>query len=420
MTLVQLAARLSRKRAVLALASVGFAASLTVGVLILVRSHDASVWQPASPEHLDCSEAGEEPEHGSGSVGPEYEAPETVGVVVGPGEYPGAINDAAGGSTILLRGGIYSEGFTIPAGSSSNPTVVKPFNCETVQINDAITMNSYTTVAGLTINAPSSNWTVRVHRDSGTAMTNVTIRNNKIRGGTVEAIRISRNVRNVTVTGNDLDGGKNNHVLKVHWENSSWRPTNITISNNLFHKNETGSGEDLIQLEGHHSVLIERNTFRNVPVEDGIDVKSAGAGGGVTIRRNYFNGSTIRGECLLVQGDYANNLVTDNYFDNGCTASLGAHPEAQLSPWWRFTGNILDGGELRLRRSFNAEILNNTMQGGTLKLGLTGGDHPRNATISGNVFTNVDLVDRATPAGDTYTCTNNTLTNTTGDWSRCQ
>jgi hypothetical protein len=357
--------------------------------------------------------------YGAGSVGPGREPCETDGIVVDGGDYPRAINNADAGSTVLIRGGTYGEGFAIPAGTSGNPTIVKPYNCENVTINAGIGVDSWTTVAGLRLNSPST-WAIRVHRDSGTAMTNVVVRNNKIRGGNVEAIRISRNVRNIDITGNDLDGGRKNHVIKVHWENSSWRPTNINIVNNVFHKNETGSGEDLLQLEGHHTVLVERNTFRNVPNEDGVDIKAAGPGGGATLRRNYFDGSSIRAECLLVQGTRANTIIENNYFDNGCQASLGAHPENGSLPWWRFRNNIIDNGELRLRRSEGAEILNNTMQGGTLKLGLGSGDHPRNAIITGNTFTNVDLIDRVTDAGDTYTCTNNTLTNVTGDWSACR
>lgn len=360
--------------------------------------------------------------YGAGSVGPGGEACLTDGIVVDGGNYPGAINNAAAGSTLLLRGGTYGKGFTIPAGKSNAPTVVKPYNCEAVTINHSIDMNSWTTVAGFTIKSSGDNWTIELERDSGTAMTNVVIRNNKIRGGEVEAIRIARNVRNVDITSNDLDGGKKRHVLKVHWEESNWRPTNIRIVNNVFHKNETGSGTDLIQLEGHQTVLIERNTFHKGATENGVDVKRAGAGGGVTIRRNYFDGATIKQGCLLVQGDFANNIVDNNYFDNGCSVVLGAHPEGKNAPWWRFENNVIDdNGTLQIRRSFNAEIINNIMVGGTFKLGLSGeDDYPRDAVIVGNTFTDVLLADRVTPNGGNYTCQSNLLTDVSGDWSRCQ
>jgi len=358
--------------------------------------------------------------YGASRVGPANESCERVGVVVDAGDYQGGIEGAGAGATVLLRGGTYDGGFTVPEGRSGDATVVKPYGCESVRIEGAVGMGSWTTVAGLFIESSGVNWTIELSRDSGTPMSNVTVRNNVIRGGEVEAIRVARNVHDVEISGNDLDGGEKRHVLKVHWEGSRWRPSGIRIVNNVFHKDVTGGGTDLIQLEGHQTVLIERNTFHEGGGENGVDVKSAGAGGGVTIRGNYFDGATIVQGCLLVQGDFANNVVEGNFFDNGCKVALGAHPEGEPDPWWRFESNVIDdGGTLQIRRSFDAEIINNTMDGGTLTLGLSAGDdYPRDAVIVGNTFTGVDLVDRVTPAGDSYTCHSNQLMDVSG-FSQC-
>ena len=215
--------------------------------------------------------------------------------------------------------------------------------------------------------------------------------------------------------GLDVDGGRDNHVLKVRSNGGS--PDAITISNSRFSKTFfSTSSEDLIQLEGHGNVVITRSTFSaNTQGEDGIDVKT---GAGVTIVGNYFDGQSLNAECLLVQGDRATNVVEGNFFDNGCTVSLGAHPEAQLSPWWRFANNWLYNTELRLRRSVDAMVVHNTVVGGRLTLGTsTSGDQPRNAVIANNIFQGSSFSDKATSAGFSYTCTTNIFTGTSGSMS---
>lgn len=333
--------------------------------------------------------------------------------MVNSGNYPGAINNAAAGSTLLLRGGTYSQSFTIPAGTSGNPTIVKPYNGETVVIKNKVGMKSWTTIGGIEINAPSAQFVIHLKGGSN-ALHDITIKNMKIRGGTGDMLRFEGNVNGVVLKNSDLDGGKANHNLKVR-ESSSGQPRNISITNNKWTKKTVSGGEDLIQLQGHKSVTIANNSFSNVPSEDAIDIKGTRSGS-ATVKRNYFDGSTIRSEAVLVQGNYANVVVVDNYFDNRADALLGAH---NTDPWWKFKNNVMDGGNIVLRRSHGAEVLGNHMDGGELKLGLTGGDHPRNAVINGNTFVGVKLIDRVTPAGDSYSCSGNIKQNVTGDWSRC-
>jgi hypothetical protein len=351
--------------------------------------------------------------YGAGSVGTGKESKSTDGIVVDASNYPGAINNAASGSTLLIKGGTYNESFTIPAGTSGQPTLVKPYNGATVVIKNRVSMNSWTTIAGLELNAPSAQYVIHL-KGGSSKLHNITIRNMKIRGGTGDMLRFEGNVDSVILKGSDLDGGRANHNLKVR-ESSSGQPSNITITNNRWTKKTVSGGEDLIQLQGHKSVTISSNSFSNVPSEDAIDIKGTRSGS-ATVKKNYFDGSSIRSEAILVQGDKASVVVVDNYFDNRADALLGAH---DTSPWWRFKNNVMDGGNIVLRRSHDAEVSGNYMDGGELKLGLTGGDHPRNAVISGNTFMGVKLIDRVTPAGDSYTCSGNVKQNVTGDWSRC-
>lgn len=308
--------------------------------------------------------------YGMSGTGPGLEPCTTTGIAV---TTSAAVTSAPQNSVILMRAGTYSTGFTVPQGST-----VKPYNCETVQINDNVAVNNNTTVAGLSITANSDSWALRI-----TARTNVTVRNSNIRGGTIEAIRIDGAANGVTITGNLIDGGLNNHTMKVR--SNVGNPTNITISNNLFTKIHFGGGEDLLQLEEHGVVVVDHNTFRDNPTgEDGIDVKS---GGGVTITGNLFDGATINFECLLVQGNLQPILVQANKI-TGCTASLGAHPEGNHNPSWTFRQNLLVDVTLRLRRSFDARMEGNTWQsGGLVQLGTsTSGDYPRSALFTGNNF----------------------------------
>jgi hypothetical protein len=166
--------------------------------------------------------------------------------------------------------------------------------------------------------------------------------------------------------------------MKVLSQNNG-SPTNITIVNNRFTKTHFGGGEDLLQLENHGAVLVDHNTFSSNPSgEDGLDIKT---GGGVTIRANLFEGVNINAECLMVAGNAQSILVQGNKMVD-CTTSLGAGYDQM--PTWTFRGNLLINTRMQLRRSANAIIDNNTMQGGHVQMGTpAAGDVPKNV-----VFTN--------------------------------
>jgi pectate lyase len=342
--------------------------------------------QPApepEPEPADTTPPSNR-QYGAGQTGPAAESCTTNGTRVSS---TGAIS---GNGTYLLTAGTYGD-LRVPSGAT-----VKPYDCAKVTVRGTVTSD-----AGWVLNIGGRN---------------ITLRHNTIRGGSTETVRIRDDATNVRLEGNTLDGGRNNHVVKVKSESSGHNPADIVIHNNRFTKTHySTSSEDLLQLEGHRNVTITNNTFSDNPRgEDAVDVKQGIEG--MVMRRNDFVGGNIAGECLLVQGSYAKNIVEDNRFRD-CTVSLGAHPEAQSSPWWRFDGNLLENSELRLRRSEDAVVTNNVMVGGLLKLGITSNDDiPRTPTLSGNTFTDVSIANRLTGS---YTCADNTMSNMSGDSLRC-
>jgi hypothetical protein len=335
--------------------------------------------------------------YGAGKTGPAAESCTTDGTRVSS---TGAIS---GNGTYLLAAGTYGD-LRIPSGAT-----VKPYNCAKVTVRGTVSMGNGSTLAGMTVTSDAG-WVINI------GGRNITVRHNAIRGGSTETVRIRDDATNVRLEGNALDGGRNNHVVKVKSESSGHHPADIVIHNNRFTKTHySSSSEDLLQLEGHRNVTITNNTFADNPRgEDAVDVKQGTQG--MIMRRNDFVGANIAGECLLVQGSYAENIVEDNRFRD-CSVSLGAHPEAQSSPWWRFDGNLLEDSELRLRRSKNAIVTNNVMIGGVLKLGITSNDDiPRSPTISGNTLTDVTVANRL---ADGYTCADNATSNLSGDALRC-
>jgi Right handed beta helix region len=357
---------------------------------------DAGAQAPADDE--PAAAPTRDGKYGAGKTGPAAESCATDGTRV---RSAGAIR---GDGTYLLEGGTYG-GLRVPGGAT-----VKPFDCEKVTIRGTVSLGNGATLAGVTVTSDAG-WVVNI------GGRNITLRHNAISGGSTETVRIRDNATDVRLEGNTLDGGRNNHVVKVKSESSGRHPADIVIHNNRFTKTHySSSSEDLLQLEGHRNVTVTNNTFADNPRgEDGVDVKQGTQG--MVMRRNHFIGGNINSECLLVQGSYAKNIVENNHFENCNAISLGAHPEARLRPWWRFAGNLVENSELRLRRSENAVVVNNVMVGGVLKLGIASSDDvPRNPTVSGNTFRNVSIANRV--AGD-ITCADNAMTKVSGDKLRC-
>jgi len=320
--------------------------------------------------------------------------------VEGPG-FASSIESAKIGSIILLRGGDYSGGLLIPRG-----VTVKPYNGESVMISGSVTMDSMSVLAGVDLRS-SGQWAIRVDSPLG-AKSDITIRNNIISGGSVETIRVSRNVSGVYITGNDISGG-GNHSIKVHGEALGHAPSAIIRGNRI----HDPFREDGIQTEDHGRVTIDRNTFYGTP-ENAIDVKT---GQMVAITNNLFDGTTIRAEALLVHG-HGFAVAVHNHFADGADIALGSNNSG--NPMMTLRDSRVDGGDIVIRRSTQQiAIGDNVVTGGTLKLGIAGGDHPADARVTCNVFEGTELLDRVTPTGDSWACTGNTLIGVIGDWSSC-
>jgi Right handed beta helix region len=337
--------------------------------------------------------------YGAGRVGPGEESVVSDGVVVDQSNYPGGINGAKAGDVVLVRGGSYSGGFAVPVG-----VTVKPFNGEKVTISGQINMGSDSTVAGLYLTS-SSQWVIRVSNGSPQVKRNVTIRNNDISGGSVEAIRVSRNVKDVLIVGNDIYQG-GNHNIKIHGEGSGYFPSAVIRNNRI----RNSLREDGIQTEDNGSVTIDQNTFDGA-AEDNIDIKS----GTVAITRNLFLASTEG--AVLVHGE-GTALIENNKFVSGRGISLGSKNTGD--PSLVFRNNYVEGSQIWLRRSFRPVTLEgNTIIGGTIKVGFPSGDYPRILRISGNALYGTELIDRASTEVGLFVCTGNTIVNPSGDWSQC-
>lgn len=343
------------------------------------------------------------PEYGAGLVGPAWERATTEGLLVDESNYPEGIESADSGETVLLAGGEYSGGFSVPEG-----VTVKPYNGELVTIDGQVSMDSGSTLAGLRLTS-ADGWVVRVDSDSSEGKSDVTIRHNQISGGEIEAIRISRNVRGVVIVGNDISGG-GNHNVKVHGEGSGYLPS-ATIRNNRIHD---ALSEDGIQTEDNGPVIIDHNTIWGAP-ENGLDIKT---GEQVTVTNNIFDGETLLEVALLVH-HYAFAVVEDNQFTRAASVMLGSLEFGD--PAIEFRSNHLDGGGFTLRRSFVPAIVqDNTWIGGFLMLGWTIDDHPRDARIVDNTFQGTEFTDRVSEAGDAYVCSGNTFVETTGELPQCE
>lgn len=333
---------------------------------------------------------------GAGPVGPAQEPASTSGIVHSGSGHVQAIQGASSGQTVLLRAGNYSGGFHIP-----NGVTVKPYNREAVTINGQISMGSNSTIAGLTLTS-NSQWVIRVGA-SGT-VSNVTIRHNKITGGTIEGVRISSGGRDALIEGNEITGG-GNHNVKVISENNNAKPT-ATIRGNVI---KDPVREDDVQTEFAGVVLIERNTFGRAP-EQNVDIKR---GDQVIIRRNDFAVSGREGP-LLVTGTA---LVENNIFRGGPAIQMGCCKSGD--PSWTFRSNIVQNHEIWLLQSTKPVIFEgNTVSGGSLQIGHSN-NWPRDARILSNTFNGTQLLDRTQPSGS-FICTGNSVSGGSGAWSNCK
>ena len=187
------------------------------------------------------------------------------------GSWQSLIQTATAGRTVLLRTGNYDPSGTlaVPSGTSNAPILVGSYDGERPVIVGPVRVDgSFVTLEGLMIQTSTDSYALRVDRASSTGMQNITLKNLEVLGGTGEAIRIRSNVRDTILLNSIVDGGRNNHAMKILCStetssNCQFIPENIRVHNNEFHKQffNTSDTEDLIQIEGTGNVEITSNDF---------------------------------------------------------------------------------------------------------------------------------------------------------------
>ena len=268
------------------------------------------------------------------------------------GTWQSRIEGAGPGTTILLRDGTYDPSGTldIPAGMTDFPIVIAKYNREAPRITGPVVFgNGHVLMEGLTVNAAAeSNYAILIEKTtSGTPKQNIELKNLDVLGGTIEAIRLRGNVRGIAIRRSLIDGGRNNHTMKVRCQTTgscgSLIPENITIENNKFSKNcafPTAAGEDLLQFEGAGNATVIHNEFGNNPNgEDCVDWKSQGR-----------TGTTIV---------FSHNLVDD------CNFEGILFQQAQTNGTTTIEGNRFFGPQLLRHTHAGTRVINNVFSSGT-------------------------------------------------------
>ena len=218
------------------------------------------------------------------------------------GSWQARIEGASPGNTILLRAGSYAPSGTldVPAGAADSRITIANYNGEAAIIEGGLAVSSHVLIEGLTINRRSGgSYAVEIDRRTSTPKQNITLRHLDVLGGTGEAIRVRGDVRDLRIADSLIDGGRDNHTVKVLCDDNSdvqpptiscrWAPE-VTLANNRFSKRRAfpdASGEDLLQFEGAGNSVVTHNEFTDNPNgEDCIDWKPQG-GPGTSIVFSY-------------------------------------------------------------------------------------------------------------------------------------
>jgi hypothetical protein len=338
----------------------------------------------------------------------------STGSCVPSGSWQSLIQTATAGRTVLLRTGNYdpSGTLTVPSGTSAAPILVGSYNGERPVIVGPVRVNgSFVTVEGLKIQTSTDSYALQIERASSTALQNITLKNLEVLGGTGDGIRIRSNVRDTTLLNSIVDGGRNNHAMKILCSsetsaNCQFIPENIKVHNNEFHKQFFGTTatEDLIQIEGTGNVEITSNDFSANPGEECVDIKAFGrTGASLTIGSNVIR-SDCGGLLIIQQARPGAVVVEGNHLVGG--GSLIRHAVAQVSDNW------IDGQQLTIAGSVSNVIVgHNTFSnpGNALTFGDSAG-RPGFLRVINNIFSRTAF--RGTSGS--YNATDNLRFQTTG------
>lgn len=290
-------------------------------------------------------------------------------VVRGPTEaWEAAIETAAPGSTVLLRGGAYAAttSLVVPAGTPTALITVANYNGEVPVLPRTLIPRSHTRFEGLAVEAFSNSFAIDVTSTTSTRVEDVVFKNLRVRGATSDAIRIKGNVHDVTLESSDVDGGRDHHAILSDCDADS-PPCAFTVEDILVRNNHvsksisypSAAGEDVIQVEGAGTFTIERNTFENNPNgEECVDTKQTGRdGGSLVVRGNIIDGNC--GGLLFIQRRAAGaDLIESNLLRGGGSLIRGTATGSEIR------NNVLLGADLTVASpDFRAVLGHNTWTG---------------------------------------------------------
>ncbi len=343
------------------------------------------------------------------------------------------------GAAFLLHGGLYqaTDKLWLKAGTPDAPVVIKPYNCEAVTIQGSIRPNSYTTIAGITIKAlgiDDLKWAIRFDGKNGGAITNTTLRNNTILGGTVDAIRLSDDVHQIRIEGNRIDGGESGHDIFVTAETIGLQPSAITITQNRLTKEYFNqASEDMIQLRDTGTVTITGNTCTDgLNMEQCIDIKSTTAP--LWIAYNIFDGDNLHllgkgedlsGGCMVIHesdGHPEQHIIEHNIFRHCKGTSIrfasGLRDEqsSALLRYNLFLQSTITDGTILVEEATDLHFISNSVILGELKLGNSSQTRlPQNTVVQNNIFYQTAIDDNLLPSAAAYECAYNLLYQLAGD-----
>jgi hypothetical protein len=340
-------------------------------------------------------------------------------------DWQAAIQAGQPGDIFLMRAGAYTvdtKYLVLPAGASGQPVTIKPYNCEAVTLYASVRPQSYNTIAGLHIETQGikeDRWVIRVDGKQYGHITGVIIRNNTILGGTYDAIRVMDDTANVQITGNQIDGGGNGHVIFVTAEDEVLLPDQIEVSNNLLTKAYYKTvSEDMFQVRDVLHVTFSHNTCINgYGMEQCVDIKSTRVP--LLISDNLFAGDQLHlgvagedgaGGCMVIHetdGDPQAHLIQHNFFRD-CKGTIirfaAAAPErgeisSAIVQDNLITASNAGSGQIPIFQARNVEFNHNTLVNTHIKLGDADRTRtPQNTTFRNNVIYQTVIDDHASDA----------------------
>jgi len=365
-------------------------------------------------------------------------------IVVSPtDDWEQTLRTAQPGMTILLREGTYraSAKIWLPAGAPDQFITLKPYNCEEVTLGASLRPLAYTIIAGFTLDArdlADSDYVIRIDSeykgDYWGNITQVVIRNNRIRGGLIDAIRISDDTTVITIAGNQIDGGATGHNIFVTAEKRIHLPDQIFITNNRLTKSLFATpAEDMFQVRDVGYVAFTFNTCTDGnSMEQCIDIKTTTMP--LLIANNFFDGEHLHlrntGEdgsngCMVIHesDELADqHLIENNYFKGckGAAIRFAAGTEGNEISSGIVRHNLFyqrsdSEGVVTIARSHDLLFTNNTLICGRLKLGNSEQTRlPSQLVLKNNIFYKTKIEDHTILSTHPYTCAHNLLFATLG------